>query len=106
MRWISSMFQMTIPNPSYRRRSIVPITGLTLVHFSVGLLVSHLVAQNLRADVKLPGLFSDNLVLQQEARVPIWGWADDGEKVAVEFRGQKTSTTARNGKWTVRIGKL
>jgi sialate O-acetylesterase len=94
------MFQMTIP---YRRRLIVSATSLTLAHFSVVLLVLHLVAQNLRADVKLPGLFSDNLVLQQEMRVPIWGWADDGEKVTVEFRGKKASTIAKDGKWAIRI---
>ena len=94
------MFQMTIP---YRRRLIASATSLTLAHFGVVLLVLHLVAQNLRADVKLPGLFSDNLVLQQEMRVPIWGWADDGEKVTVEFRGKKASTIAKDGKWAVRI---
>ena len=54
-----------------------------------------------RADVKLPGLFSDNMVLQQGMRLPIWGWADDGEKVTVTFRGKKASATARNGKWMV-----
>ena len=51
-----------------------------------------------RADVKLPGLFSDHMVLQQGMRVPIWGWADDGEKVTVTFREKKVSATARNGK--------
>src|SRR5438034_4039235 len=56
-----------------------------------------------RADVKLPGLFSGNLVLQQGMRVPIWGWADDGEKVTVTFRGKKVSATARNGKWMVKL---
>ena len=56
-----------------------------------------------RADVKLPGLFSGNLVLQQGMRVPIWGWADDGERVTVTFRGKKVSGTARNGKWMVKL---
>src|SRR2546426_4275355 len=56
-----------------------------------------------RADVKLPGLFSDHMVLQQGMRVPIWGWADDGEKVTVTFRGKKVSATARNGKWMVKL---
>ena len=56
-----------------------------------------------RADVKLPGLFSDNMVLQQGMRLPIWGWADDGEKVTVTFRGKKASATARNGKWMVKL---
>ena len=59
-----------------------------------------------RADVKLHGLFSDNMVLQRDAAVPVWGWADDGEKVTVEFRDQKVSTTAKAGKWTVQLKKL
>src|SRR5437868_9450158 len=59
-----------------------------------------------RADVRLPGLFSDNMVLQQGMRITIWGWADDGEEVAVSFRGQKSKTKARNGKWMVKFGRL
>lgn len=65
-----------------------------------------LIAVSANADVRLHGLFSDNVVLQRNAAVPVWGWADDGEKVTVEFRGQKVSTTARNGKWLVRLEKL
>jgi sialate O-acetylesterase len=56
-----------------------------------------------RADVKLPGLFSDHMVLQHGMRTPVWGWADDGEKVTVTFRGKKISAIARNGKWMVKL---
>ena len=56
-----------------------------------------------RGDVRLPGLFSDNLVFQQGLRVPVWGWADDGEKIMVTFRGSKASATARNGKWLLKL---
>ncbi len=55
------------------------------------------------AEVRLPGVFSDHMVLQQELRLPIWGWADDGERVTVSFRGRTVSTTARNGAWMVRL---
>jgi sialate O-acetylesterase len=58
------------------------------------------------AEVKLHGLFGDNMVLQRDAAVPVWGWADDGEKVTVEFRNQKVSTTAKDGKWMVKLKKL
>ena len=60
----------------------------------------------LRADVKLHGLFSDNMVLQLGARAPVWGWADEGEKVTVSYRGSRVSTTARNGKWMVKLPGL
>jgi len=56
-----------------------------------------------RAEVRLPAVFSDNLVLQLGMRTPIWGWADEGEKVTVTFRGKKVSATARNGKWLVKL---
>ena len=35
--------------------------------------------------VSLPRLVSDGMVLQRDAEVKIWGWADAGEKVAVDF---------------------
>ncbi len=67
------------------------------------LLVAALTA---RANVQLPALFSDNMVLQQGVPVTIWGWAQDGEKVTVKFRGQTVSTTTRNLKWAVKLRPL
>jgi sialate O-acetylesterase len=63
-------------------------------------------ANTARADVKLPALISDGMVLQQEMAVPLWGWADEGESVTVEFQNQKVTTTARDGKWTVQLKPL
>src|SRR5262249_13103558 len=63
-------------------------------------------AATARADVKLHRLFSDNMVLQQGMAVPVWGWADDGETVTVEFRGQKVKATAKDGQWKVQLKKL
>ena len=37
------------------------------------------------ANVKLPALFTDHMVLQQGKPVPVWGWADNGEEITVEF---------------------
>jgi sialate O-acetylesterase len=37
----------------------------------------------LRADVKMPSIFGDHMVLQQEAALPVWGTADAGEIVTV-----------------------
>jgi sialate O-acetylesterase len=53
----------------------------------------------LRAEVRLAAPFSDNLVLQQGQPVPVWGWADEGERITVQFRGQKVTTTAKDLKW-------
>ncbi|HVV02339.1 MAG TPA: sialate O-acetylesterase [Verrucomicrobiae bacterium] len=55
------------------------------------------------AEVRLANVFSDNMVLQEGARAPVWGWADDGEEVTVEYDGASAKTTAKNGKWMVRV---
>ena len=61
------------------------------------------------ADVKLPAVISDNMVLQHGMEVPIWGWAEPGEKIEVRFGiysyGWRT-TTGKDGKWMVKIGPL
>ena len=44
--------------------------------------------------MKLAALFSDNMVLQRDRPVPIWGWSKPGDRVAVEFAGQKKTATA------------
>lgn len=60
----------------------------------------------LRADVKLPPLFTDNMVLQQGMQVPVWGTAGDGEKVTVSIQGQTVTAEPKDGKWMVRLDKL
>lgn len=58
----------------------------------------------LRADVRLPGIFSDHAVLQRAARVPVWGWADAGEVVTVELGGAEARAVAgRDGKWRTNL---
>ena len=60
------------------------------------------------AEVKLPAIFTDNAVLQRGLPAPIWGWADEGEKVTVTL-GQQTKTatpTAPGGKWMVKLDAL
>ncbi len=59
-------------------------------------------AFSLSAAVKLPGIFSDHAVLARRAKVPVFGKAAPGEKVTVEFNGQKRSAVAgKDGKWRV-----
>jgi sialate O-acetylesterase len=59
-----------------------------------------------RADVKLPAVFSDHMVVQRDKPIAVWGWADDGEKVTVQLAGQEASTEAKAGKWQVFLPKL
>ncbi len=59
------------------------------------------------ADVRLPALIGDNMVLQQGRRVAIWGTADAGEQVTVSLGEQKQTATAdSSGQWKVMLGPL
>lgn len=63
--------------------------------------------QRTNANVKLPALFSDHMVLQQGMKVPVWGWADPYESVVVKFAGQTKSTKADGkGNWMVKLNRL
>jgi sialate O-acetylesterase len=77
--------------------------SLTFFAFSAAMLSAVFVS----ADVKLPEIFSNDMVLQQELPVPVWGWADAGEKVSVSFAGQTETATADNdGKWSLTLMPL
>ena len=59
------------------------------------------------ADVKLPKLISDGVVLQRDTKIPVWGWASPNEKVTVSFQGKKYNTKASaEGNWTVTLPKM
>jgi sialate O-acetylesterase len=71
----------------------------TIILLSLGL--------NLSAEVKLPNVIGNDMVLQRDLPVPIWGWADNGEEVTVSFAGQsKTAKPGKNGKWMVKLSAL
>lgn len=70
------------------------------------LLVLLLAAPSLRAELRLPALFSDNAVLQQGNGANIWGWADEGSVVSISFRDQHVTATASNGKWSATLKDL
>lgn len=58
-----------------------------------------------QADVQLAGLFGDDMVLQRDQKISIWGRADAGEAVRVTFDGTSASTTAaEDGTWRVTMG--
>ena len=57
--------------------------------------------------MKLADFFSDNMVLQRDQSVPIWGWSTPGDNVTIEFAGQKKSAVAgSDGKWMVKLDPL
>jgi sialate O-acetylesterase len=79
--------------------SVCILAGLALI----GLLPqAHAVAA-----VKVSSMFTDHLVLQRDMADPVWGQARPGEKITVQFAGQKISTTAdRRGNWMAKLAAL
>jgi sialate O-acetylesterase len=73
----------------------------------VPFLLALLAASLARADVKLPAIFGDHMVLQRDIAVPLWGTADAGESVTVTGGGDKaTATAGQDGKWIAKLTKL
>ena len=63
--------------------------------------------EGVHATVTLPHIFGDNMVLQRDKPVPVWGTAAPGEKIEVGFEGQsKTCTAGSDGQWTVTLDPL
>jgi len=56
------------------------------------------------ANIKMPLLFSDGMVVQRNKEIPFWGFADANEKVEVHFNKQIVKTQAdKNGKWMLKL---
>jgi sialate O-acetylesterase len=54
------------------------------------------------AQVKIPRLVGDGMVLQRDMPIRIWGWASPGEKVTIKFNGETASgVTDDAGRWVV-----
>ena len=78
--------------------ALIRVASLTLLALSVTLV---------RAEVVLPSIISNGMVLQRGAPAPVWGWADAGEEVTVEFGGQaKKAMPGPDRKWMVYLDPL
>ena len=61
-----------------------------------------LTSGNVFGDVRLPAILSDNMVLQRDAAVPIWGWANPGEEISVRCEWTENEVkiiTNQTGAW-------
>ena len=72
-----------------------------------------LCAMTARADVRLPAIFSDHMVLQRGVAAPVWGSADPGEEVKVTLGGAdlpgaqpKSAVAGTDGRWKLKLGAL
>ncbi|MDP7602792.1 MAG: 9-O-acetylesterase, partial [Alphaproteobacteria bacterium] len=77
-------------------RQVVVFSGLLL--FAAG---------RVAADVRLPAIIGDGMVLQCDKPVVIWGWAAPGEEVTVAIGGNRATTNAdAKGEWMVRLAAM
>jgi len=59
------------------------------------------------AQVMLPQIIKDSMILQRDTKINIWGWAPKGEKVSVKFNGKTYRTrTGDDGKWKVQLSPM
>ncbi|AYL95643.1 sialate O-acetylesterase [Mucilaginibacter celer] len=57
-----------------------------------------------RAEIRLPVIMSDGMVLQRNQKIKIWGWAAPSEHVTIQFRNRKFKTLASgDGKWLITL---
>ena len=70
----------------------------------VALVCSMLMVPVARGDVRLPKIFGDSMVLQQQSQAAVWGWADADEEVTVSLGDAKaTAKAGADGKWLAKI---
>lgn len=70
------------------------------IHFIIALFLFFV--KGSQAQVTVATIFSDNMVLQQNAKIPVWGLAKKNEAITVKFHNQtKKTVTDKNGKWSV-----
>jgi sialate O-acetylesterase len=83
------------------------LLALVALAFSQAALAADSNARPDSNSVKLPAIFGDNMVLQQQQAVPIWGWSTPRAAVTVKFGGESKSTHANaQGIWRVKLEKL
>src|SRR2546428_10469290 len=71
------------------------------------LIVTAFSAASANANVSMPDVISEGMVLQRGQAVPIWGKADPGEVVTVRFAGQaKKAVAAIDGTWRVKLDPM
>ncbi|MEY3897665.1 MAG: hypothetical protein RLZZ214_3186 [Verrucomicrobiota bacterium] len=57
-----------------------------------------------QAELRLASVFGDQMVLQRDRAIPVWGWAEPGARVAVEFAAFKADATAGvDGRWETQL---
>ncbi len=84
----------------------IPLTVVRVLAV-IGLAWSSLSTLSAAEKLSLSSLFTDHAVLQRDIAVPVWGKAEPGSKLVVQFAGQEKSATAdKDGKWSTKLDPL
>jgi len=68
------------------------------------ILLTLIISYSSYADVRLPKIISDNMVLQRDKPIKLWGWAGANENITIYFKGQTKKVKAdKSGKWVVSL---
>lgn len=60
--------------------------------------------RHVSAELRLAGIFADQMVLQRDQPIHVWGWAEAGDKVTVILVDQTETTIANeHGTWSVTL---
>jgi sialate O-acetylesterase len=78
----------------------------TIARLVCGFALGLLALAPARGAITPNALFSNNAVLQQKAKVPVWGTTDKTDKVSVSIAGQEVSAAPTEGRWRVELAPL
>ena len=93
--------------PGIIRGPMIPFPSFAGCRTLAGILLCLAALPQAAADVSLPSIFGEGMVLQRDHRNPVWGWAGQGEVVTVAIAGQRhTAVTGSDGRWKVRLDPL
>jgi sialate O-acetylesterase len=90
-----------------RITTVCTLAAAILLVWSAANAAAQTPAENPKPAIELGTPFVDNAVLQRQMSVPVWGWSKPGNKITVEFAGQrKSATSGEDGKWMLQLDAL
>ncbi|HVU58663.1 MAG TPA: sialate O-acetylesterase [Puia sp.] len=97
---IATTLQITAPSPA----TVLSMSAIPFLSAVLAIALSLSALSPADAQVRLPRLIRDSMVLQRDRKINVWGWASNGEKVSVKFNGRRyKTTTGGDGKWMLQL---
>jgi sialate O-acetylesterase len=82
--------------PPIALKSLV-LAGAVVLAFTASVATAQSTSTTQSSALRLARLFGDGVVLQRQKPIAVWGWADAGTDVSIEFRGHTSHAKATNG---------